>query len=471
MTSSATHSLTAATKAAPHRAALAGLSLSLLLASLGTSIANVALPTLAQVFAAPFQQVQWVVLAYLLGMTATVVSAGRLGDMLGRRRLLVLGISLFAAAALVASVAPLAGLVLARAVQGLGAAVMMALSMAFVADIVPREQTGRAMGLLGTMSAVGTAMGPSLGGLLIASLGWQSIFWVQAPLAGVALWLVLRTLPQDKPAERHVPFDYAGTTLLVLALLAYALAMTLGKGHFGWLNLGLLALTGGLGVGFAALQRRLAAPLLQLGLLRQPGMPTGLLGNVLVATVMMTTFVVGPFYLAHGLGLSAGAVGLVMSAGPVMSALCGVPSGQLVDRFGTRGMTVVGILAMVAGLLLLAFLPSTLGVLGYVLPILLLTPGYALFQAANNTQVMSGIAAGQRGVVSGLLNLARNLGLITGASAMGAVFALAVGQGVATAPASAVAQGMHLSFAVAAGLMGLALAAFAWPFALVRRAR
>jgi len=463
LTSPAAHTLAPPTTAAPRRAALAGLSLSLLLASLGTSIANVALPTLAQTFAAPFQQVQWVVLAYLLGMTATVVSAGRLGDMLGRRRLLVLGIVLFAVAALAASAAPLAGLVVARAVQGLGAAVMMALSMAFVADIVPREQTGRAMGLLGTMSAVGTAMGPSLGGLLIASLGWRAIFWVQAPLAAVALLLVLRTLPLDKPTERRAPFDYAGTVLLVLALLAYALAMTLGKGQFGWLNLGLLALAGLLGAGFVVLQQRLAVPLLQLALLRQPGMPAGLLGNVLVATVMMSTLVVGPFYLAHGLGFAAGAVGLVMSAGPVMSALCGVPSGQLVDRFGPRGMTVAGILAMVLGLLLLAFLPSSLGVAGYVLPVLLLTPGYALFQAANNTQVMSGIAAGQRGVVSGLLNLARNLGLITGASAMGAVFALTVGQGVATAPAAAVAQGMHVSFGVAAGLMGLALVVFARP--------
>jgi MFS family permease len=157
------------------RWALAGLSLSILLASLGTSIANVGLPTLAQAFNASFQEVQWVVLAYLLAITTVIVSAGRLGDLIGRRRLLLAGISLFTVASVLCSFAPtLWFLIAARTAQGLGAAIMMALTMAFVGETVPKEKTGSAMGLLGTMSAIGTALGPSLGGILIASLGWRS---------------------------------------------------------------------------------------------------------------------------------------------------------------------------------------------------------------------------------------------------------------------------------------------------------
>ena len=149
------------------RWALAGLSLSMLLSSLGTSIANVGLPTLALAFNASFQDVQWVVLAYLLAITTLIVSVGRLGDTIGRRRLLLAGIVLFTAASLLCGAAPTLWLLTAaRAAQGLGAAIMMAHTMAFVGETVPKSRIGSAIGLLGTMSAIGTALGPSLGGVL-----------------------------------------------------------------------------------------------------------------------------------------------------------------------------------------------------------------------------------------------------------------------------------------------------------------
>src|SRR5205085_6462518 len=141
----------------------------MLLSSLGTSIANVALPTLAQAFAASFQEVQWIVLAYLLAVTALIVGVGRLGDIVGRRRLLLAGLVLFTAASALCGAAPtLWMLVAARAAQGLGAAIMMSLTMALVGETIGKDRTGSAMGLLGTMSAIGTALGPSLGGILIA---------------------------------------------------------------------------------------------------------------------------------------------------------------------------------------------------------------------------------------------------------------------------------------------------------------
>jgi len=169
------------------RWALAGLSLSMLLSALGTSITNVALPTLVQAFNASFQEVQWVVLAYLLAITTLVVSVGRLGDIAGHRRLLLAGIVLFTVASVLAGFAPTLWLLIAaRAAQGLGAAIMMALTMAFVGEMVPRGRTGSAMGLLGTMSAVGTALGPSLGGGLIAGPGWRAIFFINVPLGILA---------------------------------------------------------------------------------------------------------------------------------------------------------------------------------------------------------------------------------------------------------------------------------------------
>ncbi len=441
--------------------ALAGLSLCMLLASLGTSIANVALPTLAQAFGASFQAIQWIVLAYLLAITTLIVSVGRLGDIVGRRRLLLGGLALFLAASALCGAAPgLWLLIAARAAQGLGAAVMMAITIAFVSETVPKERTGSAMGLLGTMSAIGTASGPSLAGFLIAGFGWRAIFFIGVPLAALALVIVHRHLPADRPqpkAER-ARFDRVGTLLLALALAAYALAMTVGRGHFGALNAGLLlAAVFGIGL-FVAAEMRVPSPLIRLPVFRDPVLSAGLVTNMLVATVIMTTFVVGPFYLARGLGLDAAMVGLVMSVGPIISALTGVLAGRIVDSLGARFMIVVGLVEMAAGSLALSMLPAAFGIAGYIAAIAILTPGYQLFQAANNTTVMMDVSADQRGVISGMLSLARNLGLITGASVMGAVFALASGTAVTAAGPEAVTAGMQITFAVAAALLIVALA-------------
>ena len=207
---------------------LAGLSLSMLLSSLDTSIANVALPTLADAFSAQFAAVQWVVLAYLLTITSFLVSMGRLGDRLGRRRMLVWGLWSFTAASVACAAAPsLEVLIAARAVQGLGGAVMIAQTVALVGATVPAGRTGSAMGLLGTMSAVGTALGPSLGGVLIAAVGWRSLFWINVPLGALALTLVVRGLPTEQRVHpKRSGSDPVGTLLLAASLAAYALALT-----------------------------------------------------------------------------------------------------------------------------------------------------------------------------------------------------------------------------------------------------
>jgi MFS family permease len=179
-----------------YRQRLAALSLAMLLPSLGTSIANVALPTLAVSFDAPFADVQWVVISYLLAVTTLIVGAGRLGDMLGKRRMLLAGIAIFAVASAGGMIATnLWVLVAARALQGAGAAFMMALTVAAVGDMVPKERTGSAMGLLGTVSAAGTALGPTLGGALISWFGWAAVFAFMTGAAVLALVFAHQVLP------------------------------------------------------------------------------------------------------------------------------------------------------------------------------------------------------------------------------------------------------------------------------------
>jgi EmrB/QacA subfamily drug resistance transporter len=444
------------------RSALASLSLSMLLPSLGISIANVSLPTLTQAFNASFQEVQWVVLAYLLAVTTLIVSVGRLGDLIGRRRLLLVGILLFTIASVMCCAAPtLSLLIAARAVQGLGAAIMMALTLALVGETVGKKKIGSAMGLLGSVSAIGTALGPSLGGVLIAGFGWRSIFFINVPLGLLTFLLAYRHLPVDRQVLKtdRAGFDNLGTLLLALTLAAYALAMTLGRGSFASLNLVLLLATV-VGVSlFIHVEARAASPLIPLAMFSHAGLSASLAMSALVATVMMATLVVGPFYLSGALGLDTAMVGLVLSVGPIAAALTGAPAGRIADRFGAQRMTIFGLTGVGVGCCALALLPARFGILGYVAPIVTITVGYALFQTANNTAVMSDVRADQRGIISGMLNLSRNLGLITGASTMGAVFTLSSATiDIATTRAEAVASGMRITFAVAAILVLLALA-------------
>jgi MFS family permease len=379
--------------------ALLGLALSVLASSLGTSAANVALPALSARFSAPFSAVQWVVVAYLLTMTLALLPVGRLGDARGRRRVLVGSLAVHVVASVACATAPtLALLVAARAAQGLGAAGAMALSVALVGDVVPAARTGRAMGLVGATSSVGTALGPSLGGVLLETSGVPAVFAAQAAVGLAALALV-RATPASPPLARAgvaTPFDRA---------IAPALA-----------------------------------------------------ASALVSCVVMTSMVVGPFYLSRALGLGAARVGLVMSIGSVVAAATGYPAGRLVDRLGARRTARAGLSAVVAGTLALALRPERLGVVGYVAPMAVTTAGYALFSAANVTGVLRRVGPAARGAVSGTLSLSRNVGLVAGALLMGAVFALAAGaRDVTTATPHAIAGALRATYALAAALAALAL--------------
>ena len=454
------------------RWALTSLSLSMLMPSLDTSIANAGLPTLAASLDASFQEVQWIVLAYLLAITALIVSVRRLGDLVGRRRLLLSGIALFTAASLVCGAAPsLWVLVAARAVQGLGAAVMMSLTVALVGTTVSKAKTGGAMGLLGTMSAIGTTLGPSLGGLMVAGLGWRIIFLINVPVGVLNFALAHRYLPADLPVAGKRPgFDVLGTVVLALTLAGYALSMTTGGGRFGPANLALFA-AALLGVGvFVVVENRSGSPLIRWSMIRDPELASRLAMSTLVSTVIMATLVVGPFYLSEGLALGSVLVGLSLSVGPLVAALAGVPAGRIVDRFGARPTTFAGLTGMAAGAAVVAVMPASYGVAGYLAPIVVVTGSYALFQTANNTGMMTNILPEQRGVVSGMMSLSRNLGLITGASVIGAVFAFASGAAdhAAHTPA-AVAFGARTTFVVASSLTLAALLIAVAARAIARR--
>ncbi|QFT97668.1 Multidrug resistance protein stp [Roseovarius sp. THAF8] len=437
-------------------ATLITLAAATLTASLGISIASVLLPKLTQVFSATVSGVQWIVLIYLMSITIAIVPAGRLGDLYGHRRVFTCGLLIFIVASVLCATAPDLGVLIAgRALQGLGGAVLIALPMSMARDLVPTERLGTAMGLLGMTSAAGTALGPSLGGGLLSWSDWRMAFWLLAALGTATLILAVTALPRN-PATRVASIkelDLPGTFVLAIALSAYALA-TSGDAAGILIQPMMLFAVALIGVAlFVIVETRVSSPLVPLRLLRDRTTCIGFVMNMTVGTVMMSTLVVGPFFLAFSLGLNVALVGLVLAVGPAVSALSGVPAGRLTDRVGASRVILIGLLQAVFGLLCLAFLPLFFGVGGYVVALVVLTPAFQLFLAANNTLVMVGSDKKQRGRLSGLLGLSRNLGLMTGASAIPALFVGFLGTGnVAEASARDVAHAFSLTFVVAASL-------------------
>ncbi|MDF1489722.1 MFS transporter [Tessaracoccus caeni] len=379
-------------------ATVAMLALCVLAASLGTSAANVALPELTAWFGGGYGTTQWVVSVYVLAMTLGSLAAGRWGDALGRGRTLRVGLGLFAAASVIAAMSPSLGvLVAARAAQGLGAAAMITLPLAIARDAVDAKRTGTVMGLLGTATAAGTAAGPALGGLLTEFWGWPGVFAAMAPLP-------------------------------VLALVLGLFGDTAGGGQPGT--------AGTKEVGLGRAEKRVLA--------------LGASLNLVVGTVMMSTLVIGPYFLGGALGLSPAQIGLTMAAAPVTSIVAGTVAGRLVDRRDPARLVPLALACMVVGVASLATLPPLLGLAGYLVGTVSLAPGYQLFMAANNTQIMSSVPASRRGTASGLLGLSRNLGLLAGATVAGSLFAAISGP-------DAVVANLERGILVVFGLAAIAL--------------
>ncbi|MCO6512499.1 MAG: MFS transporter, partial [Aridibacter famidurans] len=284
---------------------------------------------------------------------------------------------------------------------------------------------------------------------------------VKVPVAILAVALAFVKLPSfvgsGKRTRRSI--DAPGTLILIFALGTYALAMTTEKGQVGSINVMLLLASAAGFVFFVLAARRSESPLVELSMFREPGLAAGLVTSALVSTVLMAMLIVGPFYLIGSLHLEVSSVGMVMAVGPVTVALSGIPIGRIVDRVGAAYFAVAGLTAIGSGTALLAALGSSLGLAGYLSATVILTIGYAAFQTANNTGVMRIAGADRKGAVSGMLNLSRNLGLITGSSLMGAVFAYASGSNLARDPGpAAVSYGMRFTFAFATLLIAAAVA-------------
>ncbi len=325
-------------------------------------------------------------------------------------------------------------------------------------EIFPPEERGRALGVVGSTVSVGIAVGPPLGGLLIGLIGWHSIFLVNVPVGIVALFVITRFVPSSptRPGQR---FDFAGAIILFFSMGTYAIGMTLGQDRgFGNPITSVLLVIALIGlIALILVENRIHQPMIDLRLFRNVLFSLNLLMGMLVFIVNAGFFII-PFFLELVKGYPTEIVGLLMMANPIVVGLIAPVAGSLSDRYGSRGISVIGLTLVVVGCLTLSTLNEGVGPIGFVLRLLPIGLGLGMFQSPNNSAIMGAAPKNRLGVASGLLSLSRTLGQTTGLPLMGAMFTalvvatstLATGADVTSAPASALVAGVNGTYRIAA---------------------
>jgi EmrB/QacA subfamily drug resistance transporter len=420
---------------------------------LDASIVTVALPQMGRDLQVSLGAVEWVALAYLLVLVATVATVGRIADAVGRKLLYVYGFGVFTAGSVLCALAPtLTVLIAARVLQAVGAAMLQANSIALIAEAMPPSMLGRAIGVQGSAQALGLALGPAVGGVLLSLAGWRLIFLVNLPAGVVGLALGWFLLPRSRSRRELGAPDALGALLLALAAMGPLVYLSLA-GREGYVNGVLLAcLAGGVvaAVGFVRRERRVGAPLIDLSILRRHGLPSGLSSGLVSYLALFGTLFIVPYYLSAARD-SATLIGLQLAVLPVAIGITAPLAGRLVNRIGARPLTAGGLILTAAGMLGIAALHDTAGILT---GLALMGIGLGCFTPANNASVMSASPPGHAGVTGGVLNMARGLGTALGVALAGALFTAGAGvAGAHVAQADTALVGHGLTTAL--GVLGL----------------
>jgi EmrB/QacA subfamily drug resistance transporter len=409
------------------RVALLVASLSSFLTSFVIAAINVALPSIGRSLSMDTVLLGWVTTSYLLVAAMSLVPFGNLADLVGRRRIFALGVALFVTSSLLAALAPSGlALVALRAVQGLAGAMMASTIVAILASVFPAEQRGRALGISTAATYVGLSLGPLLGGILTQQLGWRSIFLINVPLGLVVSALVIWKLEGEWRASEREAFDFVGSVIYGLSLVAVMHGLSLlPAASGGWFILG-----GALGLtAFIWWEAEVENPLLNLALFRGNRLFT--LSNLTALLTYVGTFAVGfllSLYLQHAKALTAQEAGLVLVAQPMVMAVFSPLTGRLSDRVEPRVVASMGLGLMIVGLVLLASVGLDAS-LGFVVASLVLFGfGFAFFSSPNINAIMGAVERQHFGVASAMIGTMRLIGQTLSMGIATLVLALRIGK-------------------------------------------
>ncbi|MGH7704400.1 MAG: MFS transporter [Candidatus Dormibacteria bacterium] len=432
---------------------------------LDASIVVIALPTMQSDFHSTLGSVEWVSLAYLLTLIALVTAVGRFADMVGRKLLYIYGFGIFIVGSGLCGLAPnLISLDLFRVLQGFGAALLQANSVALIVQAMPRAKLGRGIGVQGAAQALGLALGPGVGGLLLALGGWRLIFLVNVPAGLVGFGLGWFLLPRSRFLAQRERIDWLGLALFGVGITTLLLALSFGD-QAGWTApfiLGCFVLALLFGAGFIAWELRAAAPMMRLSTFRLPAFSFGISSGLLSYLTLFGTLFVFPFYLQFAGHLSPAAAGLRLLLLPLALGVTAPFAGIVADRWGARRLTVGGMVLTGLSLLAVSLHPLTGDLL--LAELVAVGVGLGTFTPPNNAAIMGAVPREQAGMASGILNMTRGMGTAMGVALTGLVFGLAAG----TSTAHAQSPYLVRDGLVAATLFLAAMAALAAVFSSFR---
>ncbi|MGZ3678167.1 MAG: MFS transporter [Ktedonobacterales bacterium] len=396
------------------------------MSTLDSSIVNISLPTIARYFGVPLSgAIEWVIISYLVVIAAVLLSIGRLADIIGRKPIWAAGLAIFTIGSALCGAAPSLGfLIAARGFQGLGGAMLFAISPAMVTAAFPREERGRALGLNAVIVALGVSAGPTIGGILTESFSWRSIFYVNVPIGIVGFILTLRILTEPIRRGRG-SFDPIGAVLLAVGLASLTLGLSFGT-EIGWsspLLKGLLALAVVALVAFVFVETRVPDPLVDLGLLRNRVFASANISLVLSFLALFAVSFLMPFYLEELRQFSTLQAGLLLTPLPLAIAVVAPLSGTLADRIGTRWLAAAGLSLGCIGLILISQLGVRSSVFDIIWRLAITGVGQGLFQSPNNSALIGSAPESRRGVASGFLATGRVIGQSLSVALAGAIFA------------------------------------------------
>ncbi|WP_432123019.1 MFS transporter [Streptomyces sp. S1] len=454
-----------AAPAPSRRLALGVLATGLLMTVLDGSIVTVAMPAIQSDLGFGPAEISWVVNAYLVAFGALLLLAGRLGDLIGRRKMFLAGIALFTAASLLAGAAGSPGvLVAARFLQGAGSAMSSAVGLGILVTLFTEErERARAIAAFSFTGAAGASLGQVLGGVLTDALAWNWIFLINLPIGVATLLAALRALPSDRGPGLRAGADAGGALLVTSGLTAgiYAVVTIEEYGAGSAHTLGFGALSAALLAGFLVRQAKAAHPLMPLRILRSRGVAGANAVQMLMVAALFSFQVLVALYLQKVLGYGAAGTGFAMlPAALVIGAVSLGASARLVARFGERNVLLTGLVLLVGALGLLTRVPVRASYATDLLPVMLLAAGFGLALPALTSLAMSGVEESDAGLTSGLFNTTQQIGMALGVAVLSTLAAARTEflTGAGRPAAEALTGGYRLAFGIGTGLLLAALA-------------
>jgi len=399
---------------------------SIFMSTLDSSIVNVALPYIMQDLQTDIQTIQWVVLIYLVTISSLLLTFGRLSDIKGRQPVYVIGFTIFVSGSWLCGMALTPQfLIFSRVLQGCGASMLMACSPALIVDVFPVNERGKALGMLGAVVAAGLTAGPALGGIILEYLSWRFIFYINIPIGIAAAFGGMSVLKHlDSARGSHEPMDKTGSLLMVIILSSLIIFMT-QLSRWGMISIQSLFFAGLCilaSIGFLLNEARSSYPLFDMELLKiRLFIFPVISSSILFAALFVIVFLM-PFYLTYPCGFSASKTGLVMIVPFLFLLFVSPVSGILYDKLGSRRICMTGMSILTLSLFSLMYIHPSMDILSILWRIALAGIGSALYVSPNNTAIMSCVPLPRRGIASGAVATARNLGMVIGVAMAGLIF-------------------------------------------------